>query len=56
MFGISRLIMCLAELPFFYISGPLIKRLGTRGAAAMAQLAYLTRFTYYSVRIDQEHY
>ena len=49
--GLARLIMCLAEVPFFYLSGPLIERMGVRGVIAVAQVAYLTRFIYYSVRI-----
>lgn len=47
--GLARLIMCLAEVPFFYLSGPLIKRMGVRSVIALAQTAYLTRFIYYSV-------
>lgn len=46
--GLARLIMCLAEVPFFYLSGPLIRRMGVRGVIALTQLAYLTRFIYYS--------
>lgn len=49
--GLARLIMCVSEVPFFYLSGPLIRRLGVRGVIALAQLAYLTRFFYYSVRL-----
>ena len=49
--GLARLIMCLAEVPFFYLSGPLIRRVGVRGVIALTQLAYLTRFIYYSVRV-----
>lgn len=48
--GFARLIMCAAEVPFFYLSGPLIRRVGVRGVISLAQLAYLTRFVYYSVR------
>lgn len=48
--GLARLVMCLAEVPFFYLSGSLVKRMGVRGVIALAQLAYLTRFIYYSVR------
>lgn len=47
--GLARLIMCVAEVPFFYLSGPLIRRVGVRGVIALTQLAYLTRFIYYSV-------
>eukprot|EP00904_Undaria_pinnatifida_P013765 jgi/Undpi1/9519/HiC_scaffold_27.g11975.m1 len=50
--GLARLIMCLAEVPFFYLSGPLIERMGVRGVIAVAQVAYLTRFIYYSVLRD----
>lgn len=46
---LARLIMCVAEVPFFYLSGPLIRRLRVRGVIALTQLAYLTRFIYYSV-------
>lgn len=42
--------MCLAEVPFFCLSGSLIRLMGVRGVIALAQLAYLTRFVYYSVR------
>lgn len=42
--------MCLAEVPFFYLSGALVGRMGVRGVIALAQLAYLTRFIFYSVR------
>lgn len=41
--------MFAAEVLFFYLSGPLIRRVGVRGVIALAQLAYLTRFVYYSV-------
>lgn len=47
--GLARLIMCIAEVPFFYLSGALIRLLGARGVIALAQLAYLVRFIYYSV-------
>ncbi|CAN0360065.1 unnamed protein product [Ectocarpus sp. 8 AP-2014] len=47
--GLARLIMCIAEVPFFYLSGPLIRRVGVRGVIALTQVAYLTRFIYYSV-------
>lgn len=41
--------MCIAEVPFFYLSGALIRLLGVRGVIALTQLAYLVRFIYYSV-------
>eukprot|EP00904_Undaria_pinnatifida_P002326 jgi/Undpi1/12094/HiC_scaffold_4.g01792.m1 len=46
--GLTRLAMCLSEVPCFYLSGPLIKRVGVRGAISLAQVAYLTRLIYYS--------
>lgn len=49
--GLARLIMCIAEVPFFYLSGPLIRRVGVRGVIALTQVAYLTRFIYYSVSL-----
>lgn len=47
--GLARLVMCLAEVPFFYMSGALINRIGTRSVAGLAQAAYAARFLYYSV-------
>ena len=47
--GLARLVMCLAEVPFFYISGQLIRLIGVRGAIILAQTAYFVRFLYYSV-------
>lgn len=47
--GLARLIMCIAEVPFFCLSGPMIRRIGVRGVIAWAQLAYLVRFIYYAV-------
>lgn len=51
LFGLARIIMCLAEVPFFYASGALIERMGVRGVVAMAQIAYIVRFLYYSVSL-----
>ncbi|CAM9983648.1 unnamed protein product, partial [Hapterophycus canaliculatus] len=50
--GLARLIMCMAEVPFFYLSGPLIRRLGARGVIILAQAAYLARFIYYATLRD----
>ncbi|CAM9838261.1 unnamed protein product [Scytosiphon promiscuus] len=47
--GLARLIMCTAEVPFFYLSGPLIRKLGVRGVIILAQAAYLVRFIYYAM-------
>lgn len=51
--GVSRLVMCLAEMPFFYVSGPMIRHMGARGVIGLSQVAYLTRFLYYSVRVSR---
>ncbi|CAM9275933.1 unnamed protein product, partial [Sphacelaria rigidula] len=40
--------MCLAEVPFFYLSGPLIRKIGVRWVIALTEVAYLVRFIYYS--------
>lgn len=50
--GTARLVMCLAEVPFFYLSGPLIRKIGVRWVIAMTELAYLVRFLYYSVSLS----
>ena len=42
--------MCAAEVPFFYLSGPLIRKIGPRNVVALSQIGYLVRFGYYSVR------
>ena len=47
--GVARLIMCLAEVPVFYLSGAMIRCMGVRGVIALAQTAYFIRFMYYSV-------
>ncbi|CAM9242061.1 unnamed protein product, partial [Hapterophycus canaliculatus] len=50
--GLAGFVMCTAELPFFYLSGPLIQRIGSRNVVALAQVGYLLRFVYYSVLHD----
>ncbi|CAM9306786.1 unnamed protein product, partial [Hapterophycus canaliculatus] len=50
--GLAGLTMCVAELPFFYLSGPLIRKIGPRNVVALAQIGYLLRFVYYSVLQD----
>eukprot|EP00903_Cladosiphon_okamuranus_P013285 g12384.t2 len=47
--GLARLIMCGGEVLLFHLSGPLIRRVGVRRVIALAQLALITRFVYYSV-------
>lgn len=47
--GISRAITCAAEVPCFQIAGALQKRLGTWRLLALTQLAFVIRFTYYSL-------
>lgn len=42
--------MCLSEVPFFYLSAPMIRKVGVRGVVAITEVAYLVRFIYYSVR------
>ncbi len=49
--GLAALVMCAAEVPFFYLSGPLIEKIGSRNVVALAQLGYIVRLTYYSVRV-----
>ena len=50
--GISRLITCISEVPFFQVAGPLQKRIGTFNTLALCQLAFVIRFYYYSVLTD----
>lgn len=47
--GLAQLVMCAAEVPMFYLSGPMIRRTGARGVVTLAQVAFLVRFIYYSV-------
>eukprot|EP00903_Cladosiphon_okamuranus_P010272 g9726.t1 len=47
--GLARLIMCVGEVLFFHLSGPLIRRVGVRRVIALAQLAFIIRFVYYSI-------
>lgn len=53
--GLAGLTMCAAELPFFYLSGPLIRRIGPKNVVALAQIGYLLRLVYYSVRASLVH-
>lgn len=53
MCGVAKLVMCAAEVPFFFYTGPLVKVLGVRAMVAVAQAAYITRLAYYSVSRGQ---
>jgi len=46
--GVSRLITCAAEVPFFHYSQRLIDRVGVNGVLAMACACYVLRFLYYA--------
>ncbi|CAM9521360.1 unnamed protein product, partial [Scytosiphon promiscuus] len=50
--GLAGLTMCVAELPFFYLSGPLIRKIGPKNVVALAQIGYILRLVYYSVLQD----
>jgi PPP family 3-phenylpropionic acid transporter len=50
--GLARLLMCLAEVPAFQISGFLLKRWGVLPVIGLAQAAYVVRFLYYSMITD----
>ena len=47
--GIARFITCATEVPMFQIFGVLQKKFGTWPLIASAQLAFVVRFSYYSV-------
>ncbi|CAN0075716.1 unnamed protein product, partial [Discosporangium mesarthrocarpum] len=47
--GWARLVMCFAEVPFFFLASPMIKRLGIRGTVLITEVAYLTRFIWYTI-------
>uniref|UniRef100_A0A7S0ZL95 Major facilitator superfamily associated domain-containing protein n=1 Tax=Timspurckia oligopyrenoides TaxID=708627 RepID=A0A7S0ZL95_9RHOD len=47
--GISRLLMCLGELPFFHYNEQLVSRFGVFGVLGIVQCAYCVRFFWYSV-------
>eukprot|EP00903_Cladosiphon_okamuranus_P011518 g10845.t1 len=51
-FGLAGLIMCAAEVPFFFLSGSLIRMIGPRNVVALSQIGYIFRFGYYSVLQD----
>ena len=45
--GSARLLTCLAEVPFFRVSGKILKLLGVSGSIAVAQVAYVLRFLWH---------
>lgn len=45
--GTARMLTCAAEVPFFRVSGKILKVLGVSGSIAAAQVAYLLRFLWY---------
>lgn len=46
--GLSRFITCMAEIPAFRIAGPMYKRYGVWANLAIAQVAYIIRFSSYA--------
>ena len=50
--GISRFITCAAEVPMFQVAGSLQERFGVWPMMAVTQLAFVIRFTYYSLLTD----
>ncbi|CBJ26723.1 conserved unknown protein [Ectocarpus siliculosus] len=40
--------MSFSEVPFFYVSGPLIRTIGPRNVVALSQIGYIVRLIYYS--------
>lgn len=49
--GFSRSVTCAAEVPMFWFSSHLIKRMGTLGVLSFACLCYLIRFIAYSLLV-----
>jgi hypothetical protein len=46
--GTARMLTCAAEVPFFRVSGKILKKLGVSGSIAAAQVAYVLRFIWYT--------
>eukprot|EP00752_Nemacystus_decipiens_P014611 g13010.t1 len=46
--GLAGLVTSASEVPFFYLSGHLIEKLGAKNVVALAQLGYLARFGTYA--------
>jgi hypothetical protein len=46
--GLSLTVTCAAELPFFFWSEHLLKRLGARGVMYLSLMCYAVRLMYYS--------
>ncbi|CAM9379653.1 unnamed protein product [Chrysoparadoxa australica] len=47
--GLARFVTCFAEMGVFHFSGRMLKWLGIRRVMALAQMAYILRFTWYSM-------
>ncbi|KAA8494287.1 Major facilitator superfamily domain-containing protein 6-B [Porphyridium purpureum] len=47
--GLSRLLMCAGEVPFFEYNDSIVRALGIFGTLAFVQAAYIVRFTTYSL-------
>lgn len=52
LFGVCLAVMCVTEVPFFFFSGHLIKRLGNDVVLHLGLLTYILRFVYYSYLED----
>ncbi|CAM9812625.1 unnamed protein product [Ectocarpus sp. 8 AP-2014] len=50
--GLAGLAMSFSEVPFFYVSGPLSRKIGPRNVVALSQIGYIVRLVYYSVLSD----
>merc|ERR1711907_146001 len=50
--GAARLVMCLAEVPFFRASSAILDKLGVYGTLSLVGSAYAARFLYYRLLIE----
>ncbi|CBJ48928.1 conserved unknown protein [Ectocarpus siliculosus] len=50
--GLAGVVMCCGEVPFFYVSGSFIRKIGPRNVVALSQIGYIVRLVYYSVLWD----
>ncbi|CAM9389338.1 unnamed protein product [Discosporangium mesarthrocarpum] len=51
-FGVARMVMDLSEIPFFFLSTPIIKSMGVRGVMILSHVAYVVRYTYYTQLVE----
>jgi hypothetical protein len=49
LFGLSSAVSCFSELPFFFYSSELMRRLTPKGALSLAIVCYSVRLGYYSL-------